>query len=89
MMMHADLALPPTGESIPAQQAFKEVSILNCRSRNKKLPLGGEDAWLREMKGNVQLLSADQIKIDAYFLDSSGGRQSYPFAGRHRIVTAK
>jgi hypothetical protein len=87
LMIHADVALPPVGESIPAQKAFKDISIWNCRSDDTEYPKGGKDAWLRDMRGSLQLVSEDQIVIDAYFLDSSGKRQPYAFAGKHRIVT--
>ena len=88
-MMHADAALPKVGESIPAQKAFKNVSISNCRSNDTGYPAGGREAWLREMKGSLQLISEDQIRIDAYFLDASGERRRYPFTGKHKIVPSE
>lgn len=86
LMIHADVALPPVGESIPAQKAFKDLSIWNCRSDDTEYPRGGKDAWLREMRGSIHLISEDQIVIDAHFLDPSGKRQPYAFSGKHRIV---
>ncbi len=86
LMIHADVALPLVGESIPAQKAFKDLSIWNCRSDDTEYPRGGKDAWLREMRGSVLLISEDQIVIDAHFLDPSGKRQPYAFSGKHRIV---
>ncbi len=86
LMIHADAALPPIGKSIPAQKAFRDISISNCRSNDKEYPEGGRGAWLQKMEGSLHLLSERQIMIDAYFLDSVGGRHPYPFSGKHRIV---
>ncbi|WP_193213786.1 hypothetical protein [Luteolibacter marinus] len=85
LMIHADVALPPVGASIPARKAFRDISILNCRSDDTEYPRGGKDAWLREMRGSLHLISEDQIVIDAYFLDGAGKRQPYPFSGEHHI----
>jgi hypothetical protein len=89
LMMHADAALPPVGESIPAQKAFKDISISNCRTDDTEYPAGGRDAWLRDMKGILRLISEEQIMIDAYFLDGTGERRSYPFNGKHKIVPSE
>jgi hypothetical protein len=89
LMIHADAALPPVGESIPAQKAFKDISILNCRSDDTEYPEGSFDAWLRDMEGTLQLISEEQIMIDAYFLDASGVRRNYPFTGKHKIVQSE
>jgi len=88
-MIHADAALPKIGESIAAQKAFKGISILNCRTGDTEYPAGGRDAWLREMRGSLRLISEDQLMIDAYFLDASGVRRSYPFTGKHRIAPSE
>ncbi|MCP5543405.1 MAG: hypothetical protein H7A49_05820 [Akkermansiaceae bacterium] len=89
LMIHADAALPPVGQSIPAKKAFKDISILNCRSDDTEYPAGGKDAWLRDMKGSLRLISEDRVMIDAYFLDSTGERRSYPFTGKHKIVPSE
>lgn len=89
LMIHADAKLPPIGGAIPAQKAFSDLAILNCRSGDTEYPQGGRDSWLREMKGSLKMLSEDQVMIDAYFLDSAGKRQPYPFSGRHHIVTTE
>jgi len=89
LMIHADVSLPPVGESIPAQKAFKDISILNCRTDDAEYPAGGRDAWLREMKGDLRLVSEEQIVIDAYFLDATGERRSYPFSGKHKVVPSE
>lgn len=89
LMIHADAALPPVGESIPAQKSFKDISIWNCRTGDTEYPAGGRDAWLHDMKGTLLLISEKQIMIDAYFLDGTGERRSYPFTGKHKIVPSE
>jgi hypothetical protein len=89
LMIHADVALPPVGESISAQKAFKDISIWNCRTGDTEYPAGGKDVWLRDMKGSLRLISEEQIMIDAYFLDGIGERRSYPFTGKHNIVPSE
>lgn len=89
LMIHADAALPPIGQSVPAQKAFKDISIANCRTDDNEYPAGGRDAWLRDMQGSLRLISEDRVMIDAYFLDSTGERRSYPFTGKHKIVPSE
>ena len=89
LMIHADAALPPVGKTISAQEAFKDISISNTRTGDREYPAGGREAWQREMKGSVKLISEDQIMIDAYFLDTSGKRCPYPFTGKHWIVPSE